>query len=46
MAANKIKKFNRPKDDDAYGIGPFEGESNNIRPFKRVKKEPVNPVNV
>ena len=45
MAANKIQKFNRPKGDDAYGTGPFEGESNYIRPFKRAKKDPVNNVN-
>ena len=46
MAVNRIKKFNRPKDDDAYGTGPFEGESNNIRPFRlKAKKDPVNNVN-
>ena len=40
--ANKIVPGPR---DSKYGIGPHI-DSNNIRPFKRVKKDPVNPVNV
>ena len=42
MAKNKIVPGPR---DHAYGEGPHI-DSNNIRPFKKVKKKDVNPVNV
>ena len=42
MAANNIKKTGGLSAESS--VWPTSG--NNIRPFKRVKKDPVNPVNI